>query len=145
MPYVDEARRRAVRERPPIDHVEVDPSGSHLGALWDRRRAFYAPGEERFLARYVADALEVLDRVEEGHVRVNEYRMEDRLPLVRARALVLCGAQDSHSLPDVPALTARLGCTARVIEGAGVPLPEQRPEVFARAVVDFVTDGADRR
>lgn len=139
MPYVDEARRRSVRERPPIDHVRMDPSGSHLGALWDRRRDFYAPGQERFLGRYVADALEVLDRVEEGHVRVNEYRMEDRLSLVRARTLVVCGADDSYSLPDVPALIERLGCDARVIDDAGVPLPEQQPERFACEVVDFVT------
>ncbi|MGY1805824.1 alpha/beta fold hydrolase [Blastococcus sp. SYSU D00669] len=139
VPHVDAARREVVRGRPPIDHVVPAPDGSHLGALWSRRRPFYAAGEEHLLARYVADALEVLDRVEEGHVRVNEYRMEDRLPLVRARSLVVCGADDEYSLPDVPALTAALGCRARVIEGAGVPLPEQQPAVFAREVVGFVT------
>jgi pimeloyl-ACP methyl ester carboxylesterase len=76
--------------------------------------------------------------VEEGHVRVNEYRMEERLPLVRSPALVVCGALDGHSLPDVPALTERLGCRSLVVAEAGVPLPEQRPEEFARAVLDFV-------
>jgi hypothetical protein len=59
-------------------------------------------------------------------------------PLVRSRALVLCGEQDVHSLPDVPA-PAGLGCASGVIERAGVPLPERRPEAFAREVVAVVT------
>lgn len=141
MPYVDEARRRRVRARPPIDHVDPRPDGGHLTELWSRRRDFYAPGEERFLSRFVADALEVIDRVEEGHVRVNEYRMELRLPLVRARTLVVCGAEDRYSLPDVPTLTRLLNCPGVVIEGGGVALPEQRPEAFAREVLAFVEAG----
>ncbi|WP_327107319.1 alpha/beta fold hydrolase [Nonomuraea glycinis] len=138
MPYVDEARRRRVRAGSPIDHVLPRPDGGHLTELWGRRRDFYRQGEEPLLTRFVADALEVVDRVEEGHVRVNEYRMEERLPLVRSPALVVCGALDGHSLPDVPALTERLGCRSLVVAEAGVPLPEQRPEEFARAVLDFV-------
>ncbi|MFF0717218.1 alpha/beta fold hydrolase [Micromonospora sp. NPDC003816] len=143
MPYVDEARRRRVQAQPPIDHVEPRADGTHLTELWSRRRGFYSPGEERFLTRFVADALEVADRVEEGHVRVNEYRMEDRLPLVRARTLVLCGADDHYSLPDVPILSRLLACRSVVLADGGVALPEQRPEAFAREVLAFL-DGAER-
>jgi hypothetical protein len=51
---------------------------------------------------------------------VDEYRMADRLPLARSRAVLVCGADDAHALLDVPTLTARLGCRRVVIERAGV-------------------------
>ena len=139
-PYVDAARRNRVGVRPPIDEVERDSQGRHLTQLWAHRRGFYAEGEERFLDNYVADALAAIDWVEDGHRAVNAYRMEDRLPLVRARSLLLCGALDTYSLPDVPMLQRILNCQASVIDGAGVPLPEQRPAEFAAHVLDFVTD-----
>jgi pimeloyl-ACP methyl ester carboxylesterase len=141
MPLVTEERRQRVRRgRPPIDEVEVSQDGSHLTRLWARRAAFYAPGSESHLHRYVIDALGALDRVEEGHVAVNEYPMTDRLPLVKAPVLLLCGTEDSHSLPDQPGLADILGCAFRPIAGGGVPLPEQCPAEFSREVVGFVQD-----
>jgi pimeloyl-ACP methyl ester carboxylesterase len=138
-PYVDAARRERVAARPPIDHVEQDRDGGHLIQLWAHRRSYYAHGEERFMNNYVADALETIEVVEEGHRAVNAYRMEDRLPLVRSRSLLLCGALDEYSRPDLPSLQSILGCASVIIEGAGVALPEQRPAEFAAHVVDFVT------
>ena len=138
-PLVTPERRERVRSRDPIDHVEPSADGAHLTALWNRRRAFYRPGEEDALGRFVTDALAVLDRVEDGHVAVNEYRMEDRLPLIEAPAHLLCGAEDVYSMPDQPRLAELLGCAFRPIEGAGVALPEQRPAEFAREAVSFVT------
>lgn len=138
MPFVDAARRRIVGARPPIDLVEPAADGTHLATLWQRRRPFYKNGEEQFLACYVADALGVIDRVEEGHAAVNRYRMEDRLPTIRARCLLLCGAEDSYSMPDQPRLGRAMGCRIEVIAGGGVPLPEQRPAAFAEQVLSFV-------
>jgi pimeloyl-ACP methyl ester carboxylesterase len=138
-PYVDAARRAQVSARPPIDHVEPDRDGGHLTALWAHRRPFYGDGQERFLDVYVADALATIDVVEDGHRAVNAYRMEDRLPLVRAPRLVVCGAQDVYSLPDVARLQEILRCESVVIDNAGVPLPEQQPQQFAACVLDFVT------
>jgi len=40
-PYTDDAFRRARADRPPIDEVEPADDGSHLAALWQKRRAFY--------------------------------------------------------------------------------------------------------
>lgn len=137
-PYVDAGRRRRVSERPPIDHVESAADGAHLGELWAHRRDFYHPGEERFLDAFVADALGVVDHVEAGHHAVNSYRMEERLPLVTARARLLCGAEDEYSRPDLAALQAALGAESVVIAGGGVPLPEQRPAEFAAEIVSFI-------
>jgi pimeloyl-ACP methyl ester carboxylesterase len=140
-PYVDAARRELVASRPPIDHVVPDRDGGHLTQLWAHRRSYYADGEERFLDNYVADALATIDVVEDGHRAVNAYRMEDRLPLVQVRTLLLCGALDHYSRPDLPALERILGTRSLVIDGAGVALPEQRPVEFASQVVNFVTHG----
>jgi pimeloyl-ACP methyl ester carboxylesterase len=106
--------------------------------LWSHRRPFYSDGQERFLNNYIADALAVIDRVEEGHRAVNAYRMEERLPLVHTRALLLCGALDYFSLPDLPLLERELSCGSVVIDGAGVPLPEQQPAEFAKQVAAFI-------
>jgi pimeloyl-ACP methyl ester carboxylesterase len=138
-PYVNAARRDHVASRPPIDHVEPDRAGAHLTALWAHRRPYYADGQERFLDNYVADALATLDVVEDGHRAVNAYRMEDRLPRVAAPRLLLCGEQDKYSLPDQAILAELLLCESIVIPGAGVPLPEQQPAIFAAHVIDFVT------
>jgi pimeloyl-ACP methyl ester carboxylesterase len=142
-PYVDASRRARVASRPPIDHVEPDAQGGHLTQLWMHRRGYYAPGEERFLDNYVADALATLDVVEDGHRAVNAYRMEERLPLVQAPVRLLCGADDEFSRPDLPALEQALGpriaAPTAVIDRAGVALPEQRPVEFAAQVIDFVT------
>lgn len=138
-PYVDEARRDLVSRRAPIDLVTVSPGGTHLSGLWAHRRDYYQVGDERFLNNYVADALRVIDYVEEGHVAVNSYRMEERIHHVRARTLLVCGADDGYSRPDLDRLQSALGCgPALVIDSAGVALPEQRPGVFADAVVSFV-------
>ncbi|TDC44608.1 alpha/beta hydrolase [Actinomadura sp. KC345] len=138
-PLVTPERRERVRSRAPIDHIEPSADGAHLTALWHRRRAFYPPGREDALGRFVIDALAVLDRVEEGHVAVNDYRMEDRLPHIEAPVHLVCGADDAYSMPDQAPMAELLGCTVRAVEGAGVALPEQRPAEFAREVVSFVT------
>lgn len=141
-PYVDAERRQQVASRPPIDHVDPAADGSHLSQLWAHRRPYYAPGEERFLDNYIADALATIDVVEDGHRAVNAYAMETRLPLVRTRTRLLCGADDPYSRPDLPSLEHVLGpyisAPTTAIENSGVALPEQQPEEFAKYVVEFV-------
>ncbi|WP_377325457.1 alpha/beta fold hydrolase [Pimelobacter simplex] len=143
VPYVDAARRARVAGAPPIDHVTPAPDGSHLAELWNKRRAFYPDDRPDLLARLVADGLRVVDRVEEGHRAVNAYRMEERIRLVRSRTLVLCGEDDSYSLPDVPQLCAAIpGATAAVLPGTGVASVDHRPDLFSAAVATFLDDGA---
>lgn len=139
VPYVDAARRERVSLAPPIDHVEVHEDGSHLAALWARRAAFYPSDRPDLVNRFIADALRVIDRVEEGHQAVNRYRMEERIASVTARTLVVCGELDSYSLPDIPRFLDDLdGARTAIIEGTGVPAVDHRPEEFGRLVSEFV-------
>lgn len=139
-PYVDEARRREVASsRPPIDFVEVAADGSHLTVLWNRRRRFYPADRPDLLSRYVADAARVIEHVEEGHRAVNAYRMEDRIGLVRAPTMVICGELDEFSMPDVPRLMSAIPRSiTHVLEGTGVPAVDHHPAEFAAAVLGFL-------
>ncbi|WP_030263468.1 alpha/beta fold hydrolase [Streptomyces violens] len=136
-PYVDEEKRRSSGHA--VDHVVPHPDGSHLLDLWNHRRAFYRPGEEAALNRYVIDALTVLDHVTEGHAAVRRYAMEERLPLVTARTLAVCAPDDHFALPSLTKLAAALACETRLLPGGHAPVPEQLPEEFARTVVEWVT------
>jgi pimeloyl-ACP methyl ester carboxylesterase len=138
MPFVDAERRRAVAARPPIDHVEPAADGSHLTRLWNNR-AGYPADRPDLLNRLVRDALRVLDRVEEGHLAVNRYRMEERIGLVRAPTLAVCGELDSFSLPDLPKIVAAVRAAGgAILPGTGVPAVDHRPEQFADCVAEFL-------
>ncbi len=142
-PYVDAALRRERAQRPPIDEVEIQPDGSHLTTLWQRRQAFYPPDRPDLLLAFVCDALRVLDRVEDGHRAVASYRMEDRIGRVRQPVLVIRAGADPFAAPHAEALLIRLP-RARLVEIADgmVPLPDQLPEAFARAVDEFLAGDA---
>ncbi|WP_028921293.1 alpha/beta fold hydrolase [Pseudonocardia acaciae] len=141
MPYVDAERRRAVASRPPIDHVEPADDGSHLVQLWRNRAGFYPKDRPDLLERFVRDALGVLDRVEEGHRAVNDYRMEDRIGLVTAPTLALCGELDEFSLPSLPTIVAAIpGARSEVLPGTGVPAVDHVPAQFAQAVRAFLRE-----
>ncbi|GAA2404652.1 alpha/beta hydrolase [Actinomadura vinacea] len=138
VPYVDAARRAKVAKRPPIDEVTPRPDGSHLMDLWTNRLSYYPDDRPDLLDRLVRDALNVLDRVEEGHRAVNAYEMENRIGLVQAPALVLCGELDDYSRPDMAPLADRLGADTELLPGTGVPSVDHRPDLFAAAVTRFL-------
>ncbi|MFJ9582705.1 alpha/beta fold hydrolase [Streptomyces acidicola] len=136
-PFIDQEKRRTAAERKQIDHVDPKPDGSHLLELWNRRREFYVSGEEAALTRFMVDALTVLDRVEEGHVAVRQYAMDQRLPGITARTLAVCAPGDHYSLPALKRFAAALGCETRVLSGGHVPVPEQLPGEFAEVVLEW--------
>lgn len=140
-PYVDAERRRAVSaSRPPIDEVPPSPDGSHLTALWQRRLGFYPPQAGDLLTRFVADALKVFDRVEEGHRAVNAYPMEERVARISVPTLITCGAEDEFSRPDVSKLVSRIdGAVAAIIADTGVAAVDHKPTEFAAVVEAFLT------
>jgi pimeloyl-ACP methyl ester carboxylesterase len=139
-PFVDAADRERRKTRPPIDEVETREDGAHLTELWQRRMAFYPKDRPDLLTRFVRDALAVWDRVEEGHHAVDEYKMEERTPLIRAPTLVLCGTEDPFSFPRmIPLAHSIQGSTMAAIEGGMVPMVDQMPEEFARVVMEFLT------
>ncbi|WP_326698523.1 alpha/beta hydrolase [Streptomyces sp. NBC_01754] len=139
MPFVDAGRRRRVARRAPVDHVVPAPDGSHLLGLWNNRAPYYPTDRPDLLDRLVRDGLGVLDRVEDGHLAVNRYRMEERIGLVRSPTLALCGEFDTFSLPDLTKITDAIpGARAAVLPGTGVPAVDHRPEQFAATVRAFL-------
>lgn len=139
----------AALARPGIDDVEERPDGSHLAELWSRRLGFYPPGRPDLLRRFVADALRVEGRVEEGHRAVYRYdalQRADQLRRAGLPVLVLVGAEDRFAYPMLPRWRATLP-HADVVEIAigMVPLPDQLPGAFAAAVADFLrrVDGTE--
>ena len=140
VPYVDAARRALVDVREPIDGVPISDDGSHFLALWERRAAYYPPDRPDLRHRLMIDAVRLGRRVEEGHLAVNRYRMEDRIGLVETPTLVVCGELDSFSLPDVPHLLQRLPrARSRVIPGVGVPSVDHDPTAFVEAIEGFLS------
>jgi pimeloyl-ACP methyl ester carboxylesterase len=138
-PFTDEAFRVARAARPPIDEVESSDDGSHLAAMWRKRQAFYPLQRPELLEAFVLDALKVSGQLEGGHRAVASYRMEDRIGRVRHPTLVIRAPGDPFASPHAAELARHLH-DARVIDLAGgmVPLPDQLPEAFAQAVLDFL-------
>lgn len=138
-PYVDEALRRARRERPPIDAVEPSADGGHLQAMWRNRQAFYPPDRPELLEAFVRDALRVSGDLEGGHRAVASYRMEDKIGRVTQPVLLIRATHDPFAAPHLAELHRHLpqACTVD-IEGGMVPLPDQMPQAFADAVLAFL-------
>jgi pimeloyl-ACP methyl ester carboxylesterase len=134
-----DAARRARNPTPTVDEVAFSPDGSHLTRLWQRRMPYYPPDRPDLLHRLVLDAMKVLDRVEEGHVVVGEYHMEDRLPLIRCPVLIMCGTEDWAAAPGQERLAGYLPQAQLMwIPGAGVPMDEEVPDLFAAVVSGFL-------
>jgi pimeloyl-ACP methyl ester carboxylesterase len=113
--------------------------GSHLNELWNKRRAFYPKDRPDLIAKFMLDALRVLDRVEEGHNAVNEYRMEKKTPLITSPTLIMTGTEDPFSFPRMrPLANAIKGSVTVEIKGGMVPMPEQMPDTFSRYIIDFL-------
>jgi len=138
-PNYDAAGRARAARRPPLDHVDQRPDGSHLAELWGKRRGFYPADRPDLLTRLVRDALTVDGDAEAGHLACHRYRVEDRAPLVRCRVLCLGASADPFAFPDLLPLAARFPqAKVAVIGGGMVPLMEQRPAEVAEAITEFL-------
>jgi len=138
-PFTNEAFRLARADLSPIDEVEPSDNGAHLAAMWRKRQAFYPMGRPDLLEAFVLDALKVAGQLEGGHRAVASYRMEDRIGRLRHSTLVIRAPDDPFASPHAAELAAHLR-DARIvdIEGGMVPLPDQLPDAFAQAVLDFL-------
>jgi pimeloyl-ACP methyl ester carboxylesterase len=138
-PFTDDAFRRARAERPPIDEVKSSGDGTHLAALWQQRQGFYPAGRPDLLEAFVRDALKASGSPEDGHRAVAAYRMEDRIHRVTQPALLIRATDDPFAAPHAAELLEKLA-NARIVDIAGgmVPLPDQMPEAFAKAVLAFL-------
>ena len=78
--------------------------------------------------------------VEEGHLAVGRYKMEETVGLVRARTLCIGASGDPFAFPELEPLSIRLAdATTTVIEGGTVGLLEHKSVEVAEAVVAFLT------
>jgi len=135
-PYTTAAfRDERARTGAPVDRRAEDP----LVSLRRSREPHYPAGRDDLLERLLVDAKRAGPRVHEGHAAVAAYRMEDRIGLVHAPALVVAATDDPFSYGHARPLAAALGgAPVQEIEGGTVPLPDHLPEAFAAAVLRFV-------
>ena len=100
---------------------------------------FYPKNRPDLLTRLVIDALKVGERVEEGHRAVSKYKIEDKVPLIKAPTLVLAGTEDPFSFPRMKPLSDSInGSKTTIIKGGMVPMVDQMPEEFSKVVIDFL-------
>ena len=138
-PYVDAEERKRRKHRPPIDAVKIKEDGSHLAELWQRRMSFYPKNRPDLLTRLVIDALKVGERIEEGHLAVGAYQMEEKTPLIQAPTLVIAGTEDPFSFPKMEPLAKSIkDSRTATIKGGMVPMVDQMPEAFATVVMVFL-------
>jgi len=141
-PFKTPAERAAALGGRGVDAVEERADGGHLLELWRGRQAFYPAGRTDLLRRFLVDALRVGDRVEEGHRAVNRYAVEDRISLVTAPVYLVAATEDPYAYPMLERWEQAFPLAAVAeIPGGMVPLPDQMPAEFARAVVGFLGDG----
>ncbi|MEJ8822304.1 alpha/beta hydrolase [Variovorax humicola] len=138
-PFTGEAFRAARAASKPIDAVERSGDGAHLLQMWRNRQAFYPPERPDLLEAFVLDALKVSGDLEGGHRAVASYRMEERIGRVTQPVLLLRAPDDPYASSHAAELGEHLH-DARIVDIAGgmVPLPDQLPEAFAAAVLDFL-------
>jgi len=92
------------------------------------------------LSRFVVDALKTGDRVEEGHLAVGTYPMEEKAPLIQAPTLVMAGTDDPFSYPHLKTLAqVVMGAQVAELSGGMVPMVDQMPERFAEIVLGFLS------
>jgi pimeloyl-ACP methyl ester carboxylesterase len=138
-PYVDEERRTEILTRPSVDKVELKEDGSHLAEMWQIRRAFYPKNRPDLLARFVIDALKAGENIDLGHKIVARYNVPQKLPWIKAPALVMCGSDDPYALPDFEKIAESIKRSEAVkVHGGMVPLVDQMPQEFSRIVMEFL-------
>ncbi|OWY26862.1 alpha/beta fold hydrolase [Herbaspirillum robiniae] len=139
-PYNDAARRSAHAGKRTIDDVQARADGAHLTELWSRRQPYYPAGDIGLMERFIADAIKAGPMASHGHVVVRNYLMEQRISLVSVPTLVLQAGSDPHAAPYAGRVAAAIdGSVLHTIAEGMVPMPDQLPELFARAVADFLS------
>ena len=111
--------------------------GSHLVEKW-RKMHEWLPRPE-LVQRFVVDLFRAGTESEQGHFAVADYRMEDRLPLVRCPALLLYCSRDPFATPErAGALCAAFRpCDEATVEG-GVFAANENPGGYAVAVLEYL-------
>ncbi len=139
-PYMDRAEQKARQANPPAKPMEIAEDGSHLSKWWQYRAAItpYLKPEQwqRMLADYLRSGLGT--RTEDGHKAMYAYDTPSKLPLTKSPTLLVYGAQDPFykKVESTRSLIPR--CRVTVIEGAHNLAMWEKPQEFARGVLEFL-------
>jgi pimeloyl-ACP methyl ester carboxylesterase len=137
--YTDAAGRAELM--PWFKQWTVAADGSHLLDKW-QKMAHWLP-RPALVQRLVVDLFRAGEESEQGHFAVAEYRMEDRLPLVRCPALLLYCRDDPFASRERAApLRVAFRPAREVTIGAGIFAANEAPGQFAQAVLDYVRSAA---
>jgi len=133
--YMDEAMRAHLRQL--FEQWRVVPDGSHLKKKWDAMQTWLARPD--LIQRVLVDLLRAGEASEQGHFASAEYRMEDRLKLVRCPALLIFSRRDFFATPESagPLRAALRPCREAFID-AGVFPANEAPLEFARLILEYV-------
>lgn len=115
----------------------VQKDGSHLKEKWDR--FFQWIPDPALVQRIVLDLGRAGETSEQGHFAVALYRMEDRLGLMKCPALLIYNEHDPFADPvrSAPVREAFKPAT-EVFLDAGVFVANEKPELFAQTVLDYL-------
>jgi pimeloyl-ACP methyl ester carboxylesterase len=134
--YVDAVGRAELR--PWFKQWTVEADGAHLLDKWQKMTRWLP--RPRLVQRLVVDLFRAGEESEQGHFAVAEYRMEDRLPLVRCPALLLYCRDDPFASAERAARLKLAFKPAREVTiAAGIFAANEAPEAYARAVLDYLS------
>lgn len=136
--YIDAETRKRHADTPALQQWHVKDDGSHLMELWDSR-AQWIPTTS-LVNRLVVDVLKAGETSEYAHYAIEEYHMEDRLPLVKAPALLIVGMKDPFVYPQKHLIFKEIlaECEIAYLEDVGLFVPDEAPDRFAKLVSDYL-------
>lgn len=133
--YTDAAGRAELRRH--FVQWRVRPDGGHLGEKWDKFSSWLP--EPALVQRLLVDLWRAGETSEQGHFAVADYRMEDRLPLVRCPALLLFHSRDPFADRErARPLAQAFRPATEVVLDAGVFAANEKPREFAAAVLGYL-------
>jgi len=134
--YLDEQTRLELA--PQFQQWAPDPAGLHLIEKWNRMAAWTS--DRGLLQRLVVDLFRAGEHSEQGHFAIAAYRMEDRVSMVKCPVLLIYGEGDPFATPEANRRRMRsaLPQVREVLLKGGVFLPNEAPEAFASATLDFL-------
>ena len=121
----------------------VEKDGSHLKDKWDKFFAWMP--NPALVQRFLVDLWRAGETSEQGHFAVALYRMEDRIGLVTCPALLIYSQRDPFADPvKSKPLRDAFRPGSEVFLDAGVFVANEKPELFAQTVLDYVARVEDR-
>lgn len=123
--------------RPSFIQWRVKADGSHFTAKWTALQRWSS--DPALMQRLFTDQMRAGEASEQGHLAVLAYRMEERLPLVRCPALLIFPSRDPFAGPErAKPIAAAFRPSRSVTIDASVFAPNEAPEAFAHAVLDYL-------